>query len=185
MSAVMDIRNGLGDRRSRSLVVLSWLRRVLLREEKQGFHGDASVVVTAIAVAPKRAGKMATFDREAALRRALNTGAEAGIILPFPIHGEALLVKLAEVLRNRIADHSPEWDSLLPQLSRRPWSRLSIDRQAYVEFHEDRGEYRAVIEASLGTKVIIETADFDVVVDFVLQYVTGRLAEPAELEAAS
>jgi hypothetical protein len=181
MSAVMDIRNGQGDCRSRSLAVLSWLRRVLLRDDKQG----APAVVTAMAVAPERARKTATVDREAALRRGANTRPEAGIILPFPIHGEALLVKLAEVLRNRIADHSPEWDALLPQLSRRPWSRLSIDRQAYVEFHEDRGEYRAVIEASLGTKVIIETADFDVVVDFVLQYVTGRLAEPAELEAAS
>jgi hypothetical protein len=185
MSAVMDIRNGQGDRRSRSLAVWSWLCRVLLRGEHPAVRGDAQADVAAIAAAPKRAGKIASADRAATLRRGPNMPTEAGIILPFPIHGEALLVKLTEVLRNRIADRGLERDTLLPQLSRRPWSRLSIDRQAYVEFHEDRGEYCAVIEASLGTKVIIETADFDVVVDFVLQYVTGRLAEPAELEAAS
>lgn len=185
MSAVMDIRNGQGDRRSRSLAVWSWLRSVLLRGQHPGVRSHLPAVVTATAVASKRAEKTTSVDRAVTLRREPNAWPEAEIILPFPIHGEALLVKLAEVLRNRIADHGPEWDSGLPQLSRRPWSRLSIDRQAYVEFHEDRGEYRAVIEASLGTKVIIETADFDVVVDFVLQYVSGRVAEPAELEAAS
>jgi hypothetical protein len=185
MSAVMDILNGQGDRRSRSLAVWSWLRRALLLEDNPGLHQDAPVVVTAIAVAPMHAAKIATADRAVALRRKPSMRTKDGIVLPFPIHGEALLVKLAEVLRSRIADRCPDWDALLPQLTRRPWSRLSIDRDAYVEFREDRGEFRAVIEPSHGTRVTIETADFDVVVDFVLQYVASRLCESTELEAAS
>ena len=106
-------------------------------------------------------------------------------ILPFPIHGEALLVGLAERLRNRIIDRGPESDPLLLLMSRGPRSRLVIDRAAHVEFHRECCEYRAVIEASPGTRVILETVDFDALVDFVLQYVVARLAQPAALKAAS
>jgi NAD(P)H-hydrate repair Nnr-like enzyme with NAD(P)H-hydrate epimerase domain len=188
MSAVRNIRNGQGDRRSRSLAVWSWLRNAWLRAAS-GIRCDAKVssISTSMVIdaMPGRGGSAEMRHDAAKMRGGTNALAEAGIVLPFPIHGEALLVKLAEVLRARIADCGPEWNPLLPQLSRRPWSRLSIDHQAHVEFLEHRGEYRAVIDAQLGTKVIVETAEFDVVVDFVLQYVTGRLAEPAELEAAS
>jgi hypothetical protein len=186
MSAVRNNRNGQGDRRSRSLAVWSWLRNAWLRAAASGVRRNAGQSSTSSS-APASTVIDAALDRAnpTALRDGAKALAEAGIVLPFPIHGEALLVRLAEVLRARIADSGPEWNPLLPQLSRRPWSRLSIDHRAHVEFLEDRGEYRAVIDASLGTKVIVETAEFDVVVDFVLQYVTGRLAEPAELEAAS
>jgi hypothetical protein len=107
------------------------------------------------------------------------------VVLRFPIHGEALLVRLADVLKSRLADRSPEYDPLVFTMSRGPRSRLSIDRMAYVEFYNDRAEFRAAIEASPRTKVILETADFDAVVDFVGQYVSARLAEVPALEVAS
>ena len=107
------------------------------------------------------------------------------VVLRFPIHGEALLVRLADLLRSRLADRGPEHDPLLLMMSRGPRSRLSIDRMAYVEFHNDRAEFRVAIEASPRTKVILETADFDAVVDFVGQYIAARLAERPALEVAS
>jgi hypothetical protein len=107
------------------------------------------------------------------------------VVLRFPIHGEALLVRLADLLRSRFADRGPERDPLLLIISRGLRSRLSIDRMAYVEFHKDRAEFRVAIEASPQTKVILETADFDAVVDFVGQYISARLAAPRALEVAS
>ena len=107
------------------------------------------------------------------------------VVLRFPIHGEALLVRLGDLLRSRLADRGPEHDPLLLMMSRGLRSRLSIDRMAYVEFHNDRAEFRVAIEASPQTKVILETADFDVVVDFVGQYIAARLAGLPALEVAS
>jgi len=101
----------------------------------------------------------------------------SGVLLPFPIHGEALLVKLADLLRSRIGDRGPQRDPFLFSVSRCSCSRLSIDRVAYVDFDADRAEFRAAIEAAPQTKVILETADFDALVDFVVQYVSARLAE--------
>jgi len=106
-------------------------------------------------------------------------------ILPFPIHGEALLVKLAAVLRRRVGHAAPEQDPLLLQITRGAGSRLSIDQAAVVEFNPERREYRAVIEAQPSTRLILETTDFDALVDFVLPYVAGRLASPREQEATS
>jgi hypothetical protein len=111
--------------------------------------------------------------------------AAGGVVLRFPIHGEALLVRLADLLRSRLADRGPKHDPLLLMMSRGARSRLSIDRMAYVEFHNDRAEFRVAIEASPQTKVILETADFDAVVDFVGQYIAARLAERPALEVAS
>ncbi len=185
MSAAMDIQNGQGASRPKAMTVWSWLRRALLAPEHGVAHQhdrrDPPAGVRATAPVPR---EVAVTDVAAASCRG-NPQAKVGVILPFPIHGEALLVKLAEVLRNRIADRGSEWDAVLPQMSRWPRSRLSIDLRTYIEFHQECGEYRVVIEASAGTKVILETADFDVVVDYVLQYVAGRLTEPAALEAAS
>jgi hypothetical protein len=188
MSSVMDIQDRQGGRQLKSPTWWSRLRSALLARvggvESQCGRGDPLAPVAAPSLVPT-----ASCDDQDG--RATAQPAEksvlvgSGVILPFPIHGEALLVKLAEVLRGRIADRNPERDPLLLQMSRRPRSRLSIDDKAYIEFHEDCSEYRAVIEASLETKVILETADFDTLVDFVLPYVVARLAEPAVLEAAS
>ncbi|MCA6116438.1 hypothetical protein J6524_16245 [Bradyrhizobium sp. WSM 1738] len=111
--------------------------------------------------------------------------AQGGVVLQFPVRGEALLVRLADLLRSRIADHALERDPLFLLISRCPGSRLSIDRSAYVEFLADRCMYHVAIEAQPDTKVTVETTDFDTVVKFIVQYVAERLSEKVLLEAAS
>jgi hypothetical protein len=109
----------------------------------------------------------------------------SGVLVPFPIHGEALLVKLADTLRNRDRDAHSGRDPLLLKMSRRPGLRLAIDHIAYVEFDTDRAAYHVVIEAASDTKVTLDTTDFDTLVRFVAQYVTERPSEPTTLEAVS
>ncbi|MDB5608146.1 MAG: hypothetical protein JWP25_5046 [Bradyrhizobium sp.] len=115
--------------------------------------------------------------------------APSGILLQFPLRGEALLVKLADLLRMRIANspasRGPEHDPLLLTMSRCCGSRLSIDRTAYVEFIANRSSYHVAIEAAPDTTVTLDTTDFDTLVKFVVQYVTERLSEPATPEVAS
>lgn len=115
----------------------------------------------------------------------LADAAESGVLLRFPVRGEALLVKLADLLRSRIANRGLDRDPLLLLISRCPGSRLSIDRTAYVEFLADRCVYYVAIEAQPDTRVTLETTDFDTVVKFVVQYVAERLSEPVTLEVAS
>jgi hypothetical protein len=173
----------------KGLTLWAWLRSALPSQdcsvENQCGGRDSSSVATAASLIPAASGKAQDTGSTTAQPEGKSSPASVGVILPFPIHGEALLVKLAEVLRNRIADRGPVSDPLLLTMSRCPRSRLSIDRAAHVEFHQDRSEYRAVIEASRETKIILETADFDTLVDVVVLYVVERLAEPAALDAAS
>ncbi|MBB4256524.1 MULTISPECIES: hypothetical protein [unclassified Bradyrhizobium] len=110
---------------------------------------------------------------------------DTGTVLHFPIRGEALLVKLADLLRTQVASRAPERDPLLLAMSRCPGSRLSIDRVAYVDFLPDQATYHVVIEAAPDATITLDTTDFDTVVNFVVQYVTGRNSEPVALEAVS
>jgi hypothetical protein len=107
------------------------------------------------------------------------------ILLPFPVRGEALLARLAELLRNRIADRRLERDPEFLRISRCPGYRLSIDESGYVEFLADRFVFCVAIEGQPGTRVTVETTDFDTVVTFVVQYVAARVSENVSLEAAS
>ncbi len=114
---------------------------------------------------------------------ATQTGEQpTAMLLPFPIHGEALLVKLADQLRSKIAASAPGCDegaraTFLLTLSRRPCVRLTIDAAAYVEFHAGPAIYHLVIELVQDTTIAIQTSDFDTVVKFVAQYVTDRLSD--------
>ena len=110
---------------------------------------------------------------------------QRGVVLAFPIRGEALLVKLADVLRGRISSFDPACHDLLPLLSHEPDLRLWIGDDAHVEFDPKRSEYHLTIEAPSGTRMIIQTADFDALVTFVLQYVSERLTNADLLEVAS
>lgn len=110
---------------------------------------------------------------------------ESGTVLPFPLRGEALLVRLAELLRRRVAELVPQSDRLSLTLSHHPLLRLSIDESAYVEFDTHSTEFDLVIEAPSGTRMIIQTTDFDAVVKFVLQYVVEKLSDETVLEAAA
>jgi len=106
-------------------------------------------------------------------------------VLHFPIHGEALLVRLADLLRKRVVSRGLERDPLLLMISRCPAPRLSIDRTAYIDFLADRSTYHFVIEAAPDAKVTLDTTDFDTVVKFVVPYVTDRISGSVALEAAS
>lgn len=109
---------------------------------------------------------------------------EQATILPFPVRGEALLVKLAEVLRRRVSELG-RTEGLLPTLSHGPDLLLWIGDDAHVEFDARRSEYDLTIAAPGGTRMIIQTADFDVLVTYVLQYVVERLSDENRLEVAS
>jgi hypothetical protein len=112
--------------------------------------------------------------------------ARTATLLPFPIHGEALLVRLAEQLRNNVANRVPEHDPLLLGVSRRrPCSCLTIDRSAYVDFDASSASYRVVIATAPDTTITAETTDFDIVVKFVAQYVGNRLSDGVIAETAS
>ncbi|HEY4041454.1 MAG TPA: hypothetical protein VGM32_06375 [Rhodopila sp.] len=106
-------------------------------------------------------------------------------LLPFPIRGEALLVRMAESLRGRVGDRRWMCDPLLLTMSRRPHSRLTLDRDTYVEFDSATGGYRAVLRADPETRITVETFNFDTVVSFVAPYVTDRLSDAIPMEAAS
>ncbi|ABD88465.1 hypothetical protein [Rhodopseudomonas palustris] len=110
---------------------------------------------------------------------------KSAILLPFPIHGEALLVKLADLLRDRVANRASARDGFLLTVSRTPHSRLLIDDASYVEFHAHRSMYHLVVEAGLDTTVMLDTTDFDTLVQFVVQYINGRLSDSTALEVAS
>jgi hypothetical protein len=118
----------------------------------------------------------------AAVKHDTDDAVQSGILLQFPVHGEALLVKLADRLRLRLASGGAERDPLLLTMSRCPGSRLSIDSSAYVEFDADRSAYQVVIEAATDTRITLDTTDFDAVVNFVLQYIVERPTELAALE---
>lgn len=115
----------------------------------------------------------------------LDARPRVAVVLPFPIRGDALLVKLADLLRGRVAAHAAARDTFLLTLSRRPRSRLTIDHAAYLEFHADRATYHLVIDVVHDTRIAIETTDFDTVVKFVAQYVTDRLSDVVVMETAS
>lgn len=107
-----------------------------------------------------------------------------GEVLPFPLHGEALLVKLAEVLRRHVERRQPADDVLRLTISRSPWLRLSIDAAAYVDYLSEIGTFQAAIEAGPDTKVILKTTDFDALASFVTQYVNEKLTDRGSTEAA-
>ena len=123
-----------------------------------------------------------TDEPAAVVRSSGSNPVPSALLLPFPIRGEALLVRLADRLRRSVANRPSAQDPFAFAISRQPRSRLTIDRDAYVEFVPERAAYQAVIEVTPDTTITIETTDFDSVVKFVAQYVTDRLSH---VEAAS
>lgn len=107
-----------------------------------------------------------------------------GEVLPFPVHGEALLVKLADVLRRHAAARELADNPLRLTISRCPWTRLSIDAAACVDYLSESGTFQAAIEAGPDTWVILKTTDFDALASFVTQYINDRLTNRAAMEAA-
>jgi hypothetical protein len=133
---------------------------------------------------PEPAPDTAANAPGAVLRLVGRDDAAGAVVLPFPVRGEALLVKLADRLRSRFADSTLDGDLLLLTMSRCPDARLSIDRDAYVEFHADESLYHVAIETVPDTRIMLDTTDFDTVVNFLAHYLAGRFPASA-LEATS
>ncbi len=110
---------------------------------------------------------------------------QSAVVLPFPIRGEALLVKLAEVLRARIATVALSPNLFLLTMSRAPRSCLAIDHASYIAFDAERATFHVVLEASPDTTITLDTTNFDTLVQFVVEYVNGRISEFRTLEVAS
>lgn len=111
---------------------------------------------------------------------------DPSIILRFPIRGEALLVKLARLLRARFGERGPADNPFLFTISRDPVCRLTIDRSAFVEFRDKDGPaFHLSVEPAPDTTVSLQTGDFDVVVNFIVQYIEEKLRDVELCGAAS
>ena len=99
-------------------------------------------------------------------------------VLAFPVRGEALLVNLASTLRERVMRAGATDDPFLMTMSRSPRPRLSLDRDAYVEFHAEDSTFHLKIDAVPASRLTLETPEFTMLVKFVLQYLAERHGEP-------
>lgn len=108
-------------------------------------------------------------------------------VLEFPVRGEALLVTLAHVLRERFGEQGPDCDPSLFTISRGAACRLTIGRGAYVEFHRNksRAPFLVAVEVEPDTTVSVHTPDFSTVARMVVHYVRHERRDAAKLEAAS
>jgi hypothetical protein len=107
-----------------------------------------------------------------------DAGRTDAAVLAFPIRGEALLANLANTLRERRKVKEQGDDPFLMTLSRSPRARLSIDSDAYVEFHAEDGTFHLKIDAVPVSRLTLETSDFVMLVKFVLQYLAERHGDP-------
>jgi hypothetical protein len=188
MSAVMD-----SDMKSGVRTLWSWLRGAswLIHRDADGGRGFSTGVTaqpSPVRTTPERE-PAAVLPGGVSQVVGLEPTAQGAVILQFPLHGEALLVKLADMLRRRIAvspaRSGTERDPLLLTMSRCPGSRLSIDARANVEFDADLSVYRMTIETAPDTAMTLSTTDFDTLVNFIVQYIAERSSTPATLEVAS
>jgi hypothetical protein len=107
------------------------------------------------------------------------------VLLPSPIPGKALLVKLAPVLPNHVADPQPNRDPLLLTILRCPPLCLSVDRAVNVEFRDESSAYPIAVDISLSRRVSVEAADFEAPVEFIAQYVATQVGEHLALAVSS
>lgn len=134
--------------------------------------------------APKRGDEPMRGPEQPPAMAAPGIASETCTVLRFPLRGEALLVRLAELLRRRVERLAPKIDCLTLVLSHQPRLRLWIDDGAYVEFDAPSAEFHLMIETP-SARMIIQTADFDAVVKFVMEYVVEKMSDATMLEVAS
>ena len=95
------------------------------------------------------------------------------------------MVKLATHLKSVVENDRLRQSRFLFAITHVPHARLLIDEMAHAEFDVVRGEYRIQVLVTPDTRVTAETSDFDVMVDFIAQYMRERLVETSALEVAS
>ncbi len=110
---------------------------------------------------------------------------EGAVVLPFPVRGEALLVNLASTLRERVGFAETGDDPLLATISRGRRPRLSLDRDAYVEFNAEDATFHLKIDAAPVLRLTLETKEFATLVEFVAQYCIERQGVRRQVEVAS
>jgi hypothetical protein len=166
-------------RRRRTL--RSWLSSVMksFDHRRDGIDGTRAESAQSVSI-----GTGVGAERRALPFEAGGREPSRGEVVPFPLNGEALLIRLAEVLRRHVADLEPGHNPLSLTISRCPQARLSIDDTAYVDFLSDISTYCAAIEAAPDTKVILNTTDFDALASFVMQYVDQKLLDQAAMVAS-
>jgi hypothetical protein len=108
---------------------------------------------------------------------AATTQSKSATVLAFPIRGDALLVKLAEILKARISEKPEQSHRFRLSLVRAPRLRLVIDEAAHIEFDVVRSAFTMVVDVEYGTELTLDTAEFDTLVRFVVQYVRDKLTE--------
>jgi len=163
----LSFRNRLPSQRLRK-----WLREV----------GPQIRRVFDVRHAPERPA--ATAGEAAAATSLEPTAPRDAGVLPFPIRGEALLASLATALRARFDRRGSEGDPLLFTISRGPPPRLTIDRIAHIEFHQERAAFLLAVEAGPDTTLLLETTDIEILVGFVMRYISEKLAERRTFEVA-
>ncbi|WP_246801364.1 hypothetical protein [Bradyrhizobium genosp. L] len=143
----------------------------------KSFDQSVGVVAEGCAEAAQQPALIQTGELRVIPAQPGASGQPRAEVLPFPLHGEALLVKLADALRRRVAGRQPDHNPLCLTILRTPRVRLSIDGSAYVDYLSELSVYQAAIDATPDTKVILKTTDFDALASFVVQYVDDRLIE--------
>lgn len=93
-------------------------------------------------------------------------------VIALPITRRQQLNQLARDIRTRFGDagDASSEDQLLLTVVAVPKPRLYIDRTAHIEVREETNPYRVVLGDEFDTRVILETADFGLVQEFICQY---------------
>ncbi len=151
--------------------------------QESSVHGG--VLVQMCAALRRTLTRLRLVETTFADQAAGTSGHGRGVVLPFPIRGEVLLVKLADLLRDKMVGVPADADPFALVISRQPRPLLSIDQSAYVEFHADRELFHLIIDVTPDARVTLETGNFDTLVRFVLRYVAERGHEGGAVEVAS
>ena len=162
------------------LRVRTWFAKAQTTAQAPADDGQAaaSAILVASNITPLKTESDAVHsDVQKAIE---STGA---VVLPFPIHGEALLVKLADELHRIVGSAVRESFDLT--LSRRPHAQLTIDDNAFVALDAITALYHLVVELTEDTRIEVKSSDFDTIVRFVAQYVAERLSAHISGENAS
>lgn len=106
-------------------------------------------------------------------------------VLQFPVHGQAVIVELANRLRRRLHGQGASEGQLLLTLSPSPDIRLRLDASTYVEFVPASAKYRLAVQMAPDSSLVLETTQLDTVAEFAIQYVDGALAAQQAFGRAS
>lgn len=108
---------------------------------------------------------------ETAGKVATPVGAPGAAVLPFPMTGRGLLLRLAQDLGHLVGkDDAEAGDPVLLALAPGSQQRLTIDSTAYVDVREGILPYRVVLGDEFATRITLETTDVAEVHSFISQY---------------